>query len=162
MLVVSLGMDVMLAGGPLAVVDLSVDAIRTRALEVRRKGGRKGGHKGGRATVKEEARRAVKMGLCGPDTPGANLGGGEQYWDGWFDATATSGDRSKWVLEILAEAAKNRALGAEGLQDARPASIIARSLVAGSWAEESMYSRMRTLTGHPPMYAHGTPTNLCP
>ena len=66
---ISLGINVMLAGSPLAVVDLSVDEIRARAREVRREGGRKGGL----ASVEEEGIRAVIMGLCDADTPDANL-----------------------------------------------------------------------------------------
>ena len=104
---ISLRMDVMLAGGLLAVVDSSVDEIRARALAVRRKVGRKDGL----ATAKEEGIRAVIMGLCDANTSGTNLlysfGHANRYWMHWFSAATTDADRAKWRLEITAAATEN-------------------------------------------------------
>ena len=112
------------------------------------------------ASVGSSSRRAVRMGLCGPDTPGAHLlytfGRGDRYWGRWFSSRTTDGDRAKRVAEIRAEAAKNQGTGnaafLKAALEAAAASIIARAALAAS-LHEAMYSRLNTISGHASTYA---------
>jgi hypothetical protein len=102
---ISLGMDVMLAGGPPAVIGLIVDQIRDKTLEVRRKTAAKS-----KAT---RSRRAFEMGLCLEGASVASLlyslGGAAKHWEGFFDLDVDV--KAKLVEQILAKAASERARG---------------------------------------------------
>ena len=125
-----------------------------RRPQRRSRGGRRG-----------DSRRAVEMGLCTPDSTGGNLlysfGRGDQYWDDCFSSTTTDGDRAKWVQEILAEAAKNRAPGAaailKAMSEAHAASIVARA-AHGASLHEAMYARLRVISRNAPTYAQDMTT----
>ena len=93
------------------------------------------------------------MRLFGEDIPGVSmlyvLGGTSKYSDDW--GLYSPEEKTKLVKEILATTEKERTLGSEkGLETDRSVSIVTRSTMTGSW-EETMYSRLTTLTGHPPL-----------
>jgi hypothetical protein len=102
---ISIGMDVTLAGGVAAVGHLPLADIRALALEVRRKGGR--------ASMAEETRRAVHMKLCKSGTAGANLlyslGGAVKHFTGWDDLDED--EQAKLVKQILERALEARGKG---------------------------------------------------
>ena len=120
---------------------------------------------GGITSEGERLRRAVSMGMCGPDPPGASLlySFGRRYWDGWYSPGASDGQRVKWVLEILTEEEQNGAAGNVALSsmtaEGHVASIIGRVTVAAS-LRDAMYSRLSIISGHTSTYAQDMETWL--
>jgi hypothetical protein len=131
-------MDVMLAGGPAAVIGLSVDQIRDKALEARRKG------------AATRSRRAFLMGLCLEGAAGASwlysLGAARKHWEGFFDLS--EGAQAKLRVEIMANVASGKAKGGRtSLTEAkRRAGTASRTDVATS-RYQGMFERLRVLKG---------------